>query len=100
MTWRVVITQSALADAAEVRDWIARDSPAAADAWIEGLLSEIDTLERFPRRFRVAPEQRVFRGEIRQMLYHSHRVIYHVEAPAIRILHIRHAARLPIHRNP
>lgn len=96
MKWRVVVTEPAHADAALARDWIALDSVQAANAWLDGLYAAASTLAYFPRRFRRAPEQKRFGGEVRQMLYHSHRIIYQINGPTVSILHIRHAARLPL----
>ncbi len=96
MIWRVLIEDSAFRDVESVRDWIAHDSPDAANRWVDGLILAVDSLERFPRGHPRALEQDVFEGEIRQMLYHSHRVIYKVDEPVVRILHVRHSAMRPL----
>jgi plasmid stabilization system protein ParE len=89
----VEVAPSAAREAAEAHAYIAADSPAAADLWLEGLEGAIDSLELFPRRCAPAPEADVFREEIRQLLYGSYRIIFAVSPGLVRILHIRHAAR-------
>lgn len=96
MKFQVITTKAARDDAKEAYDWIFEQSPLAADRWLDGLLDATDSLEHFPRMYPRAYEQPVFDGELRQLLYGSHRIIYAIDGRVVRILHIRHAARQPL----
>lgn len=93
MRYAVWIAPPAVRDAIESRAYIAQQSPEAADGWYEGLLDAIDTLALHPRRCPKAVEAKVMRTEVRQLLYKSHRILFTIEGPQVRVQHIRHAAR-------
>jgi plasmid stabilization system protein ParE len=54
--FRVDITKAAEADVAEIWEYIAQDKPDAATAFVLRLEEQIGTLERFPERCPLAPE--------------------------------------------
>ena len=54
--YRVDITAAAEADTAAIWDYIARDNPDAATAFILRLEEQIGTLERYPERCPLVPE--------------------------------------------
>jgi len=72
--------------------FIARDKPGAAHRWAEQLLKRIDRLAQHPESGRVVPG--LDRDDIREIIYASHRVIYRVASAEVRILTVRHSARL------
>lgn len=96
MSHRVVITPTAMADIAEQVTYIRSDSPVAANRWYNGCLDAIASLELMPRRCGLAPEAESFEREIRQLIYHSHRILYEVVGDRVNVLHVRHGARLPL----
>ena len=51
-----------------------------------------------PNRHSVADETRDMENEVRQLLYHSHRVIFRVieDMQTVSILRVYHSARVPI----
>lgn len=65
----------------------------AARKWYRGLKEQILSLERFPHRCSLTPENK----ELRHLLYgHSHstyRVIYRIVGKRVDVLHVRHGAR-------
>ncbi len=69
--------------------WIARDSPAAARRWREGLYQVATSLETLPFRYGRAPEDDAVDFELRQYVYKSHRILYTVIDDTVYILHIR-----------
>lgn len=80
-----------------------------AAEWREGLLDALATLAARPRRYPLAREDRLFRREVRQLVYRrtpggpAYRALYTVyeaddEAPFVFVLHIRHGARRPLSR--
>ncbi|MEG4206511.1 type II toxin-antitoxin system RelE/ParE family toxin [Microcoleus sp. Pol7_A1] len=76
-------------------------SPEKAREWYEGLLKAIESLSAMPKRCPIARENQYFSKEIRQLLYGKGRTSYRIlftiaeseDVPAVRILHIRHAAQ-------
>ena len=101
MSYRVVITPSARADALEGFRWLAERSLDAATRWDAGLQKAIAKLEEHPERFGVAVEESE-RLEIpfRQMLYGRrrgvYRILFTIEEPTVVVHYIRHSARGPI----
>ncbi|HZO30164.1 MAG TPA: type II toxin-antitoxin system RelE/ParE family toxin [Chloroflexota bacterium] len=51
------------------------------------------TLEEFPRRCPLAPENDDFDVEIRHLLYGEFRILFTVDDNVVRVLHVRHGAR-------
>jgi toxin ParE1/3/4 len=66
-----------------------------ARKWYRGLNKEILSLEKFPFRCPVIPENK----SLRHLLYghgrNTYRIIYRVRGAQVDILHIRHGARKP-----
>jgi plasmid stabilization system protein ParE len=77
--------------------WIAEHEadPQNALRWVEGIEDAIESLREFPSRCAVAPETGFFEREVRQILYHSHRVLFIVQGEDVFVLHVRHVRRLP-----
>lgn len=94
--YRVELTEPAERDIAEAEEWIAADSPAVAEQWIDGLLAAIETLATMPARCPLAPEDEDHVEEIRQLIYQRHRVMFTILGRRVVVLHVRHGARLPL----
>ncbi len=62
----------AIADLAEIRDFIAEDSERHATALMERLITAAENLEIFPDRGRRVPEA----PELRELLVSNHRIMY------------------------
>ncbi|BAY61377.1 plasmid stabilization system protein [Calothrix brevissima NIES-22] len=79
-------------------------TPERAQAWYQGLIDAIVSLQEMPRRCPLAREDAFFSQEIRQLLYgqgkQTYRILFTVledqAIPTVRILHIRHAAQKTI----
>jgi len=97
MTYRVRTTRRSEADAERVYWWIAKHEkqPLEALRWLDGLQGAIDTLREHPLRCPLAPEGVFFGLEVRQRLFHRHRVLFIVEGDEVVVLHVRHGSRLP-----
>ena len=97
MAFQVDIADPALADAEDyvrfIRD--VRRETEAASQWFRGLVQAIYSLEELPDRCAVIPEQEDFSHEIRQLIYFSHRIIFHVERDKNRVVIYRvyHSSR-------
>jgi plasmid stabilization system protein ParE len=97
LAYRVDITETALADAEEHVHFLeeARQEPHAAALWWNGLLEAVFSLEKLPERCPVIPEDGFFPETLRHLIYHSHRIIFHVERrqKIVTVLRIYHASR-------
>lgn len=89
---KIVWAPLALERMEEAVRFVARDKPGAARRWAEQLLLRVDRLAEFPESGRVVPE--IDRDDIREIVHASHRVIYRVLDREVRIMTVRHAARL------
>jgi toxin ParE1/3/4 len=84
-------TRSALRDARNLRDYIARDSEAYADRSVERIIGAVEKAAGFPLIGRRVPE-----GDdesIREILYRKYRIVYRVEPDRILVLMVIHGAR-------
>ena len=104
MAFQVDITDPALEDASDYVRFVreVRREPEAANRWFRGLVQAIYSLEDFPERCPLIPEKEVFSFEIRQLIYFSHRIIFHIqgEQDRVTVYRVWHGARLPLrHEN-
>ena len=93
--YRVIVTPEAQSAIRESVLYIYEDSPSAAARWLQGLTAQIDTLEHFPERCPLAREREFLEEDLRQLLFKSHRIVFHVDHPntTIYVLYVRHAKR-------
>jgi len=95
--WCVIIELPAQEDIAEAHFWLAEHDPEAADLWFDGIYETIGSLEMFPERCPLAPENKYFREEIREIFHgrrhHKYRILFTVTADQVHVLHVRHGAR-------
>lgn len=101
MTYRVLVTARAKADAVEAFRWIADRSTSAAHRWYAGLAKAIASLEQAPERHAIAEDESMQVGiTIRQKLYGRrkgvYRLLFSIEGDAVVVHYIRHTARGPI----
>ena len=73
--------------------YIHQRSPENAAAWLRGLYRAIETLETMPARCSLIREQAAFDEEVRELLYHSHRIIFtiHDEEAEVLVHAFRHS---------
>ena len=79
-------------DLATILDYIAADSPTAAERFFEGILSRIATLARFPLSGQVCPHDHS--GKVRQLIYGNYLIYYTVNRKEVLIRAVVHGARL------
>ena len=84
-------TRSALRDATNLRDYIARDSEAYADRFVERMIEAVEKAAAFPLIGRQVPE--ADDETIREILYRKYRVVYRVEPGRVLVLMVIHGAR-------
>jgi len=91
VTWKVVLGRVALRDLQNIRDFIARDNPAAATSFCRRLLDRARALREFPDRGGHLKE----RPGARFSVVGSYLIVYRVDhaAATVRILCFWHGAR-------
>ncbi|MDP1989972.1 MAG: type II toxin-antitoxin system RelE/ParE family toxin [Syntrophales bacterium] len=92
--YRVDITASAEADLAEIWDYIAQDNPDSATAFILRLEEQIGTLEGFPDRCPLVPENEFLGTAYRHLLFGNYRTVFKIIGARVIILRVIHGARL------
>lgn len=91
MARRVVWSAEALADLEALADYISKDSAFYAAAFIQEVLDAARTINRFPKRGRIAPE--LDNPNVRELLVREYRIIYGIEEARIVILALVHGKR-------
>jgi toxin ParE1/3/4 len=91
--YRILYSQRALNDLAEIIGHIAEDDANAASRFGSSLLDHLDLLTRFPRMGGIIRE----RARVRKLLHSPFLIYYRVDEDKreIEILHFRHSARKP-----
>lgn len=97
MKYKIIIESPAIEDMERALSWIVSRSRASAIRWYRDLVEAIKTLETFPKRCSLAPENEAFQEEIRQLLYGKrrgvYRVLFTIQGRNVHILHVRHCAQ-------
>jgi plasmid stabilization system protein ParE len=105
MTYRIDFSSQAQAEAdAAFVNFAQFTTPERAQAWYQGLIKAISSLQEMPRRCSLARENAFFSQEIRQLLYGSGKTTYRIlftvlddrPTPTVRIIHIRNVAQRAI----
>jgi plasmid stabilization system protein ParE len=97
MKYEVVVTAAAKQNLRSAYLWTAERAPQTALAWLDRFEVEINTLENFPERCALAPENNLVEAEIRQLIYGrrqgAYRALFTIVGDEVRVLHIRRAVR-------
>lgn len=98
MTYRVLFTPRARADAVQAFRRMAEHAPNAAARWYSGLDKAIATLRTMPARHPVAEEESERIGiTLRQMLYGRRRnvwrILFSIEGDRVYLHYVRHSAQ-------
>ena len=93
MDYRILYTQRALNDLAEIIGHIAEDDAEAASRFGSSLLDHVDLLTRFPHMGSIIRK----RSRVRKLLHSPILAYYQIqeEKRLIEVLHFRHGARKP-----
>lgn len=91
---RVEITATAQADVQRIREYIAQDSEPAAQEFVEALLRQVDSLERFPLRCPVIPEAGDVGFAYRHLIHGNYRTVFRVDGSTVWILRVIHGSQL------
>lgn len=88
---KVIWSEQALLDVEHIRDYIALDSPAYAQPFIERIVDATRHLPQFPHSGRLMPEAK--NPNIREVIYQGYRIIYRLQADAVEIIMVAHSSR-------
>lgn len=92
--YNVQITKTAEDDLDEIWNHIAFDSINNAINFINQIEEKIYSLEQFPDRGPLIPENKIIGGEYRHLIHGEYRVIYKVIHNNVFVLRIIHGSRL------
>ena len=92
--FRVSITRSAESDIEQAWSFIAQDNPETADKFIGRLEEQIETLEIFPNRCALIPENEILGTRYRHMIYGNYRTVFRVAKTTVYVLRVIYGARL------
>ncbi len=90
----VDITETAEADVAKIWEHIALDKPEAATAFVLRLEEQIGTLESFPERCSLVPENELLGTVYRHLVYGNYRTIIKIAGDRVIIMRVLHGAQL------
>ena len=92
--FRVRITRAAERDIEETWNFIACDSPEAADKFVRRFEEQIETLERFPERCPLIPENEILGTRYRHLLYGNYRTVFRIARKTVYVIRVIQGARL------
>ncbi|MGH9772146.1 MAG: type II toxin-antitoxin system RelE/ParE family toxin [Candidatus Acidiferrales bacterium] len=84
-------TRSAISDVRNLRDYIARDSEAYADHFVQKIIEVVEKAGAFPNIGRHVIEAN--EEGVREILVGNHRVVYRAEESRVLVLMVIHGAR-------
>ena len=108
--WAIRYNRQAKSDiAAAWRHFAETANVDVAEDWEKELYTEIAKLAQLPARWPVAEEDKLFRENVRRLLYRrtpsgpAYRILFVLrenpdDAPTVTIIHVRHAAQKPVTR--
>ena len=76
----------------EISDYIAQDSPMAAERWVHSIFDRVGQIKDFSKSGRSVPE--IKRKDIRELIIANYRIIYRIEPTIISILTVRHCRQI------
>ena len=98
MAFRVEPTAQAKQDLHSILEWLLAEGAGETGLrWFFRLEEAIASLSELPHRCPLAPENKEFPFEVRQLLFgrkpHQYRVLFTVDGETVVVLHIRHGRR-------
>lgn len=101
MTYRIVVQPVAADDLRQLFLWIAQRSPEGADRWYRQWLKAVESLQRNPLVYGLAPESEYVDADIRQVLFRTrqgrtYRALFSIYGDVVRILHVRGPGQAPV----
>jgi toxin ParE1/3/4 len=88
---KVIFSEKAERDLEEIADWIARDNPERARAFVAELIGAAKSIGRAPRTYPLVDKHRD--PHLRRRIHRSYLIFFDVGVDAVEILHVVHGAR-------
>jgi plasmid stabilization system protein ParE len=92
--YQVKVTHTAEGDLKEIWDHIFEESPREAEKFVIRIEHQIGTLEQYPERCPLVPENEILGTQYRHILYGDYRTIFRIASKTVFILRIIHGSRL------
>ncbi|MFC1859470.1 type II toxin-antitoxin system RelE/ParE family toxin [Thermodesulfobacteriota bacterium] len=92
--YKVNLTQHAQNDLEHIFYYIANDSINNAANFILELEKKVYSLENFPGRHPLIPENEFFGTDYRHLIYNKYRIVYRITENSVFVLRILHGAKL------
>jgi toxin ParE1/3/4 len=92
--YQVNLTQQAQNDLEQVFYYIAADSINNAENFVLQLEKKVYSLEIFPDRHPLIPENEFFGTDYRHLIYKKYRIVYRIVEKSVFVLRIFHGAKL------
>ena len=92
--YKVNLTENAQNDLEHIFDYIAADSINEAANFVLELEKKVYSLDTFPERHPLIPENAFFGTEYRHLIHKKYRIIYRITEKSVFILRIIHGAKL------
>jgi toxin ParE1/3/4 len=92
--FKVKITRAAEMDIQAIWSFIAVDSSANADRFILEMEKHLNTLEHFPQRCPLIPENEHLGTHYRHLLYGDYRTLFRIAGKTVYVLRVIHGSRL------
>ena len=92
--FRVRISETAERDVEEIWRFISQDSLEVATAFVLHLEERVSTLETFPARCPLIPENELIGTLYRHLIYGEYRMIFRIAGLIVYVLRVIHSARL------
>jgi toxin ParE1/3/4 len=94
-TYRIILSPRAGSELQDIFEFVAEQSPQNAASIVERILSEIDSLETMPGRYKIERHDRKLGYGIHSMPVPPFVVFYRIEddRQAVRVLCVQHGAR-------
>ena len=98
MAFRVNPTARATRDLDAILEWLlAHEAGETGLRWFQRMKEAVASVAELPHRCPLAPENKEFPFEVRQLLYgrkpHQYRVLFTIHEDEVIVLHIRHGRR-------
>jgi toxin ParE1/3/4 len=91
--FRVEITTIAETDAREIWEYISQENVNVANSFLLHLEEKIGTLETFPLRCALVPENQLLGTGYRHLLYGNYRIVFKIIGFRVIIMRVIHKAR-------
>ncbi len=93
-TYKVLITQSAEEDIADIWNYISEDSHENAKDFILNIETLISNLEHYPRRCPIINESEYLGISYRHLVIGKYRIIFRIDSENVYILRVIHGTRM------